>query len=264
MIAPAGLPQLGVGLDELPEGALVQQAVPAAEVQAPASDTPMLRPEDIIPPVDNRQPIADSRLVPWRFICHLVLEDQAGRLFGGTGWLAGPRTVFTAGHNLLHVAQNYQARKVTVFPGRNGANGTPFGGAVAASFDVHPKWRNTGRGEFDCGVVWLPQPVPNSFGWFGFHAESDAALMAGSVVCSGYPEDKDQTQWFDSSRIHRVSPQLLAYGLDTLPGHSGSPVFRNKATGPVAVGVHVYGNRIENLGVRITPEIEELFKQWWR
>ena len=264
MSAGAGYPQSGTSFDELPGLALAAESVASFEMSTPAEDPPALRPQDIIGPVDNRQPVHDTRLLPGRFICHLVLEDQHGRLFGGTGWLAGPRTIYTAAHNLLYAAQNYEAQRVVVVPGRNGASGTPFGSAVAAGFDVHPQWRSSGRAEFDCGVVWLPQPVPASFGWFGFRAESDAALAVGSVVCSGYPQDKGQTQWFDSSRIHRPGPQLLAYGLDTLPGHSGSPVFRSESTGPVAVGVHVYGNRIENLGVRITAGIDQQLKQWWR
>jgi V8-like Glu-specific endopeptidase len=227
--------------------------------------TPGLQPFDIIDR-DDRQPVPEVTRPPWKMVCHLVIQNTRGQLRAGTGWLAGPSTVFTAGHNLLYPRDGHQAVRVWVVPGRSGSQGV-HGQYETVAFDVHPQWRAGGRGEVDVGVVWLPQAMPSSFGWFGFSAQPERVLQGLAVRTSGYPEDRLPfgSQWFADSTVHHVGAQMLAYGLDTVAGQSGSPVFAHDGDGrAVAVAVHVYGAGRENLGVRITPPIFQLLSGWWR
>lgn len=240
-------------------------ALPAELGVAPLPSAPALQPEDIIGQ-DDRRPVPDVGAAPWRMVCHLVIEDTAFRMHTGTGWLAGPSTLFTAGHNLLYRRTGHEARRVWVVPGRDGANG-PYGVVETTFFDVHPQWRASGAAEVDVGVIWLPKPAPLALGWFGFSAQPDSVLHGLAVRTSGYPDDRLPfgSQWLTDSRIHDARPRMLAYGLDTLAGQSGSPVFALDAQGrAVAVGVHVYGADSENLGVRITQPIFQTLSNWWR
>ena len=137
---------------------------------------------------DNRALIHDTTAVPWRCVCQLVIEGLHGRELLGTGWLAGPRTVITAGHNLLSHVDKHDAAKVWVMPGRAG-DAVPYGYEISDSFAVHPRWLSDGDRECDVGVIWLDKPIGERIGWFGFSAMDDVALDRLLVNNSGYPAD---------------------------------------------------------------------------
>src|SRR5258708_15868341 len=50
--------------------------------------------------IDDRVKVAQSLLAtnPWRQICALRIKSQTNRMFVGTGWFIGPKTLATAGH----------------------------------------------------------------------------------------------------------------------------------------------------------------------
>lgn len=223
------------------------------------------RPRTILGP-DNRQRVPTVSAPPWQMVCHLLIQNTAGRWFSGTGWLGGPSTVYTAGHNLWDAQAGHQAVRVWVVPGRDGDLG-PHGQYEASGFEVHPQWRAQGAPDVDLGVVWLPQAVGSTLGWFGFSQQPDAVLQGLTVRTSGYPDDLPPfgSQWQTDASIHRASPRMLAYGLDTERGQSGSPVYVGDAQGrAVVVGVHVYGAARENLAVRIDAATFGTLSAWWR
>ena len=150
-------------------------------------------------------------------------------------------------------------------PGRNG-DAVPYGYFTSTRFATHPQWQNNGDRTHDLGVVWLDQPIGNQIGWFGFAAQPDASLNNLLVNNSGYPVDKPLgTQWFNGGRIQKVNPQMLAYGLDTEPGQSGSPIFYFDAQmRRIVVAVHAYGDSSENLGVRVTNDVYAAMTGWIR
>lgn len=240
-------------------------AAVAAPVPGALPSSPSLHPRDVIGR-DDRHPVPDSRQRPWCQVCHLVIEDTRGSFHTGTGWLAGPSTVFTAGHNLLYRRQGHEAVRVWVMPGRAGAT-APGGQWESRAFDVHPQWRATGRAEADVGVVWLPEPAGQALGWFGFSAQPDSVLQGLPVRTAGYPDDLAPfgSQWFVDGRVAEAGAAMLAYALDTMGGQSGSPVFTFDADGrAVAVGIHVYGAVTRNLALRITQPVFDTLSAWWR
>jgi len=214
---------------------------------------------------DDRVPIVDTTRAPWRCICQLVIDGLHDEQVLGTGWMAGPRTVFTAGHNLFSHKFRRAAERVTVLPGRS-ADVAPFNLFRSHSFDVHPRWREEGDEDLDLGVVWLGSSVGDDIGWFGFGSRSDTDLQQLIVNTAGYPADKRLgTQWFNAGRVSEVSPRVLVYGLDTEPGQSGSPIFAlDAANDRVVLAVHAYGGESRNRGVRITDDVFDVLQEWRR
>ena len=47
---------------------------------------------------DDRRQVADTHPFPWQSICSLVITAADGSKWVGSGWLASPRMVVTAGH----------------------------------------------------------------------------------------------------------------------------------------------------------------------
>lgn len=212
---------------------------------------------------DDRVPIHDTTALPWRCICQLVIEGIHDVEILGTGWLAGPKTVLTAGHNLYSKVSGKSATKVWVLPARSG-DAVPFGYEVSANVAVHPLWRNNGDREYDIGVIWLDNDIGNKLGWFGISALTDVQLRKLLVNNSGYPADKPLgTQWFNAGRILEAKPNLITYGLDTESGQSGSPIFLYSSDRQrIVVAIHAYGDSGDNIGVRITPSIFKTMVDW--
>src|SRR5262245_48931349 len=89
---------------------------------------------------DDRVRILDTELPPWRMICALEMRGASGAGAIGTGWLAGPRTIITAGH-CVHSTRFFGgwAREISVSPGRNGAT-FPFGTVTSTRFASLDAW----------------------------------------------------------------------------------------------------------------------------
>jgi len=214
---------------------------------------------------DDRVQIVDTTVLPWRCVCHLVVEGLHSHQVLGTGWLAGPRTVITAGHNLFSPRTGLGATRVTAVPGRNG-DAAPFNFFRSSKWAVHELWRGDGDERFDLGVIWLNASVGDHIGWFGYAARTDPDLEGLILNTSGYAADKRiGTQWFNAGRVSNVEPRTLEYGMDTEGGQSGSPVFAVlEEDDRVVLAVHAYGGDSVNQGIRITDDIYELLKSWIR
>jgi V8-like Glu-specific endopeptidase len=238
----------------------------APQLPFPAPTADEIEPLDIIG-ADTRVEITDTRPVPWCLVCHLVVENDRGAFFTGTGWLGGPSTVYTASHVLLDAKQDHRASRVWVIPGRQGNAGSTL---QAVGFETHPQWLHGQQAGVDVAAIWLPSPIGQKLGNFGFKALADAALNNLPIESAGYPDDRDVgrpigTPMRCSDQIRGVLPQLLATQLDTRVGQSGSPVFVRDTLGrPIALGIHAYGNPMMNHAVRLTADLVKQFVVWWR
>lgn len=213
---------------------------------------------------DDRVPIQNSAGLPWRCVCHLIIKRSDNQFAFGTGWFAGPRIVVTAGHCIYDPDGTGWATEVTVVPGRNG-DAAPFGYQAGATLQVHPNFVRNQDAAYDFGAVILPDTkLSAQVGWFGFGVFPDPDIMLNPVNTGGYPFDKEfGTPWYNGGRISNLDEQFLFYMLDTMPGDSGSPVFRTTADGErTALAIHT-GTRGMNRGVRITPEIHEQLSEWY-
>lgn len=256
----------GFGRRYLPGTALIPATPPLAP--QPFRVGPLLadgsRREDVFGQ-DDRVPIQNSAGLPWRCVCHLVIRRSDNQFAFGTGWFAGPRIVVTAGHCIYDPEGSGWAKEVTVVPGRNG-DAAPFGYQAGTHLQVHPNFVRNQDDAYDFGAVILPDTkLSAQVGWFGFGVFPDPDIILNPVNTGGYPFDKQfGTPWYNGGRISNLDEQFLYYMLDTMPGDSGSPVFRTTADGHrTALAIHT-GTKGTNRGVRITPEIHDQLTEWYK
>ncbi|MBX9623233.1 MAG: trypsin-like serine protease [Gemmataceae bacterium] len=230
-----------------------------------------------IGPADDRRRVVTTDQPPWRWVCWLRAVWLDGRGFPvarvcGTGWLAGPRAVVTAGHCLYHRDFGW-ARRVEVYPGRDG----PGRQSTHVSDDLHAVagWTEGQRLEYDYGAVRLAEPVRHG-GCFRWAALPDDRLrtLAFSYL-AGYPSDRPAgTLWVATGRLAGVRDRTLRYPMASAAGQSGGPVFYRDGADRVAVGVHAYGPAdkaagvpradLANLAVRVTPDVAANLAAWAR
>ncbi len=196
---------------------------------------------------DGREPVPTD-VLPWAAVCLLRLRrgpaDQQRETLA-TGWLAGPRVVLTAGHNLHPGGGDHDAgwvREVIVQPGSAGAR-TPFGAQRTCVFASTRGWLDHHAREADLGALFLAHDFPGHPGHLLIDAPRD-----GQVCVAGYPHAIDAAQatgqtlyrhWGD---LIENADGRLRYDVDTTRGQSGSPVLQRQGGGVVAIGVHGYGD----------------------
>jgi glutamyl endopeptidase len=232
-----------------------------------AHQTSKIEPESIFNEEDSWVRIPDTTTVPWRCICYLEITYESGRQAFGTGWLVSADTVITAGHNVFSAEGDGWATSVSVFAGSD--EGFAFGETYAESLDAYPGWAKS-RGKArqnDLGMIKVvDKNLGYRAGWFGFAVFTDAQLQAAPIIHSaGYPaESKPRgTQWFDAGRVLKFDASFLHYRIDTEKGQSGSPIFFcNKEGQRWVVATHVYGQGVDNLGLRVTEEVFKVITAW--
>ncbi|MEM8680783.1 MAG: trypsin-like peptidase domain-containing protein [Planctomycetota bacterium] len=212
---------------------------------------------------DDRTQITDTQTYPFSAICALEITAQTGQQFVGTGWFANDNTVVTAGHCVYLCNHGGWARRVRVFPGRNGEGN--HAGYLAGQLRSVKGWINDHRRSADYGAIQLVDRVPTA-GGFGLLALNDDDLMSALYHVVGYPADKPRgTQWGHVRALSQVKPSTLYYATDTYGGNSGCPVFFVDDRQPeqiYAVGIHNYGDVSGNSATRITEEVFENICLW--
>lgn len=252
----------GGGMIEPAPGFAKRRAITAGLPGGQPVLKPKIRTESVIGP-DDRTEIAETAGIPWRSICHLLIERQDGHSAYGTGWFAGPRLVVTAGHCILNHASGRWASRINVVPGSNGKYPPPFGTVEVEQVRVHPKWEHEGDENYDYGFLLLRDEIlGRSIGWFGFAVLDDRQLETMVVNIAGYPDDKGRgTMWFNAGRIISAQATHLRYLIDTEEGQSGAPVFwYGKDQQRIVVAVHVGMEANYNRGTRITQEVYSAIK----
>jgi glutamyl endopeptidase len=214
---------------------------------------------------DDRVRIRETGQFPWRAICALRIHSASGDQYVGTGWLAGPRTVITAGHCVDLDAMGGWAERVDVSPARN-ARDRPFSSIASSEFQSVRGWTIEGKREHDYAAIILPadQAVPDA-GHFGFAVYDASSLVGAYLNVSGYPADKeDGTQWWSARTSNKVDDNRIWYDVDTAAGQSGAPVWRldPKSQRRVVVGIHANGAETGNSATRITREVFANLERW--
>lgn len=228
-----------------------------------------LRPQSVID-IDDRVPVRMTAGIPWRSICCLRITYEHGGTAVGTGFFIGPRSVATAGHNVLRQGRG-RASRIEVIPGLNRRE-APFGVHLASAIDYDPDWPMGWLPEHDLGCVYLDNDVGARTGVMALASLDDAAMAEmGSALLNnaGYDDDKSPmgALWFNAGRlaVRGIHPRWLEYLIDTEAGQSGSPVFHTSPGGARTVlAIHVYGDRSRNIGLRITPRILSVLQRWSR
>lgn len=210
----------------------------------------------------TRDSLADN---PWRQICSLRIRSKSDRVYVGTGWYIGPKTLATAGHCVFLQDDGGWAKSIEVIPARFGSTGE-FGTLKAKRFSSVDGWTVQRLRDFDYGVIHLDSDrVGQQIGNFEVAAFPDAVLNAVNAKISGYPADRDQAQfqYFHERPIQSVTPTRLAYDIDTFGGQSGSPIWQDTVeNGLVAIGIHTTGAISGNSGTRINEHVITNLISW--
>lgn len=222
------------------------------------------RPEVVVGS-DDRVRIRETAQFPWRVICALRIHSASGDQYVGTGWLAGPRTVITAGHCVYLDAMGGWAERVEVSPARN-ANDRPFSSIASTEFQSVRGWTIEGKREHDYAAIILPadQAVPEA-GHFGYAVYDASCLLGTYLNVSGYPADKDDgTQWWSARTTRKIDDTRIWYDVDTAAGQSGAPVWRldPKTNRRIVVGIHTNGAETGNSATRISHEVFANLERW--
>lgn len=219
---------------------------------------------EIVIGADDRVPVSDASIHPWRCICSLHITAADGSPWSGTGWLVGPRLVVTAGHVVYMAPQGGWVREIQVRAGAT-PDGAQAPRVVAREFRSVSGWVRDGDEDFDYGAIVLPpeHPLGTELGYFGV-GYPDAAWLAGvELNLSGYPADKpEDTQWYHARRAEEIMERRIWYNIDTAGGQSGAPVWVTLPQGRFAVAIHSSGAITGNSAVRITPTVATNLLRW--
>lgn len=216
---------------------------------------------------DRRSRVLDTSFDPWRKICALKITAEDGSPFIGTGWIAGPRLIVTAGHCVFNRVYNGWMKSIEVIPGLDGDT-EPFGRYHSTHFCSMERWITAGDENYDIGAIVLSENLDSSLGSFSFGFHPDPNLTDQMVNISGYPiSTVGEEQMHHSNRICAVTDHKLYYDVDTEGGQSGSPIwlYPNDIATPVVVGIHSNGagrSLRANSGVRITPVLADKISEW--
>ena len=276
------VPESSATQSSAPNGARLTSVAPGAAGAAAQSvhdplisvgrAAPRPMPETVIGD-DDRTRVPDSSATPWRRICQLDLKGPRGT-FKGTGWIAGPATVVTAGH-CVHYQPFFRgwADEIIVSPGRND-DLRPVAPQTATRFSTPDIWRDRSDRDHDIGCIHLETPIGDETGIFAFGVLPDAELLGLHVNIAGYPTDLDKArvQYHHASAIGATTERRLFYDVDTVAGQSGAPVFvqQHPDAPPLVVGVHAYGtpgtpaemNLVANSAPRLNHDIFALISGW--
>lgn len=211
---------------------------------------------------DDRVRVQDVDALPFRWVCQLIITAGNSTTWMGTGWLASPRVVITAGHCVFMHNQGGWVQRVVVCPERNGQQ-RPYTLVSTQPRSVQG-WVVGKAAEQDYGALILePGGLPPDFGYMGYGTFDDADLLGLQANLTGYPSDKDAgTLWGHTRNLVDVRPRTLAYDIDTYGGMSGAPVIRWDGTDYIVVGIHNYGDVSGNQATRITPEVFQNVNFW--
>jgi len=144
-------------------------------------------------------------------------------------------------------------------PGRNASN-LPYGSKTSSTYFSVTGWTQSGNQEYDYGVIILPATF--NVGWLGYGNFGDADLLATVGNIAGYPGDKPGTLWFAARKIAAISARKVHYDIDTMPGQSGSSVYRYLNNERHVIAVHAYGGATTNSGTRLNGEVVGNIGRW--
>ena len=226
-------------------------------------------------PGDERRPVPDTSIYPFRAIACLRIWVSGFQPFIATGWFIGPQAIATAGHAVFVRSANPAVRnrwvdRIDVIPGMNDGKTPSFGGATSTQFTSTVGWTQNGLREYDYGVIFINEALGNTVGRFLFEAYDDSHLMGAAVNLIGYPETSPDpsvpngVQWAGARQILSLDPAFVYYGLHTSSGQSGAPVYINVGGTPHVAAIHAYATPKGNMGVRFTPETCQNLTLWAR
>jgi V8-like Glu-specific endopeptidase len=161
---------------------------------------------------------ASVKNYPYEIICLLLIFDEAGNKYYGTGFFISERCVITAGHCVYF--KNKWAGHIDVIPGATSR--MTYGGESSKRFQSVKGWTINKDRNFDYGAIILPDNTLYNRLNSGLAYEPFGEDKK-DVEISGYPDDKNGMQWKCKGKVSYSRGNLIYYDVDTINGNSGSP-----------------------------------------
>jgi V8-like Glu-specific endopeptidase len=214
---------------------------------------------------DDRYQIFAGTTFPWRSVVKIGNNDGS---YLGSGAIISPYHVLTAGHVVHSGAGGNWFSTLQVTPGQTSQWERPYGTAEWTWVRSYTNWTNSSDWNWDWALITLDRRIGNFTGYMGTEWNGSQNYYDGVTVnLAGYPGDKAiGTMWGSNGPInHTMSGgNKFRYNgtLDTMPGHSGSPLWRFDGTNRYIVGVHTNGDGGDgwNEGTRMT---QQKFNDTW-
>lgn len=109
---------------------------------------------------DDRVQVPDTTQPPFLWVAYLEIQAADGTSWRGTGWLASPSLVITAGHCVYLWDAAGWAAAITVTLGfgtdNDGNEVAPLGSQTSESFRSTQAWTTSQAEEWDYGAIVLP------------------------------------------------------------------------------------------------------------
>eukprot|EP01025_Chloroclados_australasicus_P054008 TRINITY_DN639_c0_g1_i2.p2 TRINITY_DN639_c0_g1~~TRINITY_DN639_c0_g1_i2.p2 ORF type:complete len:325 (-),score=29.64 TRINITY_DN639_c0_g1_i2:237-1211(-) len=213
---------------------------------------------------DDRQYIYNTYDYPYSTVGKLEFRCQGG-LFSCTGTLVGPATVLTAAHCIYKFDQKEECYDFTFSPGRQ-RDYEPFGKVEAYDWYYPYEWEETGKLEYDYGVIELWEDIGYEAGWMDYGYDCKDTVQ--DLETAGYPRDKDPfnnamygtecygqalaacscKQWRNGNCVQRgQTSNLFGHTCDTISGQSGSPMWTYlEPDYPIVRAIHSSGSTVQN------------------
>ncbi|MCA9697970.1 MAG: N-acetylmuramoyl-L-alanine amidase [Myxococcales bacterium] len=206
------------------------------------------------------------RSFPHAAICQLRMtmsgSNGNSNSFWGTGFYIGNDKLLTVGHNLRERDHGvtWTATEIIVEPGYSPRVST----LPTRSFKindvyrhVHPRWSSASGSGYEPGYDLAVLRVAGLGATAGTFSLANRSLGGDEgIVVAGYGKNREQPfeeqpQRMDGAALSRADHLTMDYPIQTLGGHSGSPVFHDG----MVVGVHrSTGGSTRNTAVTLTPE----------
>lgn len=235
------------------------------------------------PNLDDRIQVSSPKTYPYLatalVVSYFRVQNQNTgsyefRVRVGSGFLAGPNLLMTAGHctfydasssfDLNNIEHNeYEngvfdpqfANQIKVFAGVDGAEEKNLDDlyeyyAEALVINIHTNYYNYSSSDFDWSAIQLDRNLGYSTGYYG--AVCDWFEENGDVYSYGYPIEKSYEMWQSSGHLLYNETHRYRYSLYTTNGQSGSPVFKSTNDGHYYVcGIHTSAYPNYTCGIRI-------------
>lgn len=246
-------------------------------------------PEDVgVIGADDRVRITPTTDTPWRWMCHIALEDLHGKSEGhGSGVLISDRHVLTAAHVVFDIAHDRQLHFAQVRPGLDYTN-EPFSSSTVARVRVCPKFDPTDdrNQEWDYALITLDKALGRTKfksiqgkelrfwgsadfgGKFTIGPGEPKVLVAADALTAGYRGSKayGTELWLAKGKIHSLGtrqwPNSMYTDVTTTQGQSGSPMWIKEGDLFRMVGVVVDAGTNANIVRRITPGMIAELRNW--
>ncbi|MBD5135556.1 MAG: trypsin-like serine protease [Lachnospiraceae bacterium] len=176
-----------------------------------------------------------------------------------TGFMVGPGIVLTAAHCVYKPDMHTVSVGVYVKP--NGyTNYLAY--HIADSWTISSEYYNDPNNlnsDYDWAIITMKENISAKTGWMGI-GYSVEDIKDKQITVSGYPGDEKYIghQCCSTGVMNSISEYRVQHTANTLPGHSGSPIFNSDG---VAWAIHTHGGGQYNYGTRFDINLYGLLKQ---